>query len=62
MTKLPRITLLFWVMNIAATTLGETGGDPVAQTLDVGYAVSSLLFIEVFLAQAPRAAHAPRPR
>jgi uncharacterized membrane-anchored protein len=49
MTKLPRITLLFWVMKIAATTLGETGGDLLAQTLNIGYAISSLLFIGVFL-------------
>jgi uncharacterized membrane-anchored protein len=47
--KLPQITLLFWVMKIAATTLGETGGDLLAQTLNVGYAVSSLLFIGLFL-------------
>ncbi|MBV8539277.1 MAG: hypothetical protein JO063_01545 [Pseudonocardiales bacterium] len=50
MTKLPRVTLLFWVMKIAATTLGETGGDLLAQTLNIGYAVSSLLFIGLFLA------------
>lgn len=49
MTKLPQITLLFWVMKIAATTLGETGGDLLAQTLNVGYAISSLLFIGLFL-------------
>ncbi|MGH3719455.1 MAG: COG4705 family protein [Pseudonocardiaceae bacterium] len=49
MKKLPQITLLFWVMKIAATTLGETGGDLLAQTLNIGYAVSSLLFIGLFL-------------
>jgi uncharacterized membrane-anchored protein len=49
MTKLPQITLIFWVMKIAATTLGETGGDLLAQTLNIGYAVSSLLFIGLFL-------------
>ncbi|HEY6424918.1 MAG TPA: hypothetical protein VIY28_17105 [Pseudonocardiaceae bacterium] len=49
MKKLPQITLLFWVMKIAATTLGETGGDLLAQTLNVGYAISSLLFIGLFL-------------
>jgi uncharacterized membrane-anchored protein len=32
MQKLPQVTLLFWVMKIAATTLGETGGDLLAQT------------------------------
>ncbi len=47
--KLPQITLIFWIMKIAATTLGETGGDLLAQTLKIGYAVSSLLFIGLFL-------------
>lgn len=48
MKKLPQITLLFWVMKIAATTLGETGGDLLAQTLNIGYAISSLLFLGLF--------------
>jgi uncharacterized membrane-anchored protein len=43
--KLPQITAFFWVMKILATTLGETGGDLLAQTLKVGYAVSSLIFV-----------------
>jgi uncharacterized membrane-anchored protein len=47
--KLPQITALFWVLKIAATTLGETGGDEVAQTLHVGYLVSFFLFIGLFL-------------
>jgi uncharacterized membrane-anchored protein len=47
--KLPQVTALFWVLKIAATTLGETGGDEVAQTLHVGYLVSFFLFIAVFL-------------
>ena len=49
MKKIPEVTLLFWIMKICATTLGETGGDLLAQTLQVGYAVSSLLFIGFFL-------------
>jgi len=49
MKKIPEVTLLFWVMKICATTLGETGGDLLAQTLNVGYGVSSLLFIGFFL-------------
>jgi uncharacterized membrane-anchored protein len=48
MSKLPMITALFWIMKILATTLGETGGDLVAQTLNVGYFGSSLLFITLF--------------
>jgi uncharacterized membrane-anchored protein len=47
--KIPAVTLLFWIMKITATTLGETGGDFVSMTLDVGYAVSSAIFIGFFL-------------
>jgi uncharacterized membrane-anchored protein len=47
--KLPQVTALFWILKIAATTLGETGGDEVAQTLHIGYLVSFFLFIAVFL-------------
>jgi hypothetical protein len=35
-TKIPEVTVLFWVMKIAATTLGETGGDLLAQTMKTG--------------------------
>ena len=48
-SKLPRITAIFWITKILATTLGETGGDLVAQTLGIGYAVSSMLFLGVFI-------------
>jgi uncharacterized membrane-anchored protein len=49
MNKLPQITLAFWIMKIAATTLGETGGDLLSMTLNVGYAVSSVILIGFFL-------------
>jgi uncharacterized membrane-anchored protein len=49
MNKLPHITLAFWVMKICATTLGETAGDLLSMTLNIGYALSSLLLISVFL-------------
>jgi uncharacterized membrane-anchored protein len=48
--KLPEITLLFWVMKICATTLGETAGDLLSMTLEVGYAVSSMILVGGFLA------------
>jgi len=48
MNKLPRVTLLFWIMKIAATTLGETAGDLLSMTLKVGYAVSSMVLIGLF--------------
>lgn len=47
--KLPAITLSFWIMKICATTLGETAGDLLSQTLHVGYAVSSLILISIFV-------------
>jgi uncharacterized membrane-anchored protein len=47
--KLPTITAAFWVMKIAATTLGETAGDLLSMTLHVGYALSSLLLVSAFL-------------
>ncbi|PUA18337.1 hypothetical protein [Glaciimonas sp. PCH181] len=49
MNKAPEITLIFWIMKICATTLGETGGDLLSMTLNVGYAVSSLILIGIFL-------------
>ncbi|MCP1452394.1 COG4705 family protein [Priestia megaterium] len=47
--KIAQITLVFWIMKISATTLGETAGDLLAQTLGVGYAVSTLIFFSIFL-------------
>ncbi|OOV93405.1 MULTISPECIES: COG4705 family protein [unclassified Pseudomonas] len=49
MNKLPQITLAFWVMKICATTLGETAGDLLSMTLNVGYAISSMILISVFV-------------
>jgi uncharacterized membrane-anchored protein len=47
--KLPQLTLAFWVMKICATTLGETAGDLLSMTLNIGYAVSSLILLSFFL-------------
>jgi len=49
-SKLPQITLGFWVMKICATTLGETAGDLFSMTLNIGYAVSSIMLFSIFLA------------
>ncbi|MGH2414847.1 MAG: COG4705 family protein, partial [Microcystaceae cyanobacterium] len=49
MSKLPQITAFFWIMKICATTLGETAGDLLSMTLHVGYAVSSMILIVLFL-------------
>jgi len=48
MNKLPQVTLLFWIMKIAATTLGETAGDLLSMTLNIGYALSSMILIGMF--------------
>jgi uncharacterized membrane-anchored protein len=48
-SKVPAVTLGFWVIKIIATTLGETGGDAVSMTLNWGYALSSALFIGIFV-------------
>ena len=47
--KVPEVTFAFWLIKIAATTLGETGGDAVSMSLNLGYAVSSILFIGLFV-------------
>lgn len=48
-SKVPAVTFGFWVIKIVATTLGETGGDAVSMTMQLGYAVSSILFIGIFI-------------
>ncbi len=48
LSKLPAITASFWVMKISATTLGETAGDLLSMTMNIGYAVSSLILISLF--------------
>jgi uncharacterized membrane-anchored protein len=48
-SKIPAVTLLFWIMKICATTLGETAGDLLSMTMNVGYAISSLILIGFFL-------------
>ena len=50
MNKVAQVTLVFWIMKIAATTLGETGGDLLSMTLNLGYAVSTAVFFGIFLA------------
>ena len=44
-SKAPEATLVFWVIKIAATTLGETGGDTVTMTLNWGYLAGTALFL-----------------
>jgi len=49
LSKVPRVTLAFWIVKIFATTLGETGGDALSMQLNLGYAVSTLIFLAFFL-------------
>lgn len=49
-SKVPEVTLLFWVIKIAATTLGETGGDAVSMSLNLGYLIATGIFAALFLA------------
>jgi uncharacterized membrane-anchored protein len=49
LTKVPEVTLGFWMIKIAATTLGETGGDSVTMTLNWGYLAGTVLFLSLFV-------------
>lgn len=51
-TKLPAVTLGFWVIKIVATTVGETGGDTLSMSLDLGYLTSSAIFLVALIALA----------
>ena len=47
--KVPEVTLGFWLIKIAATTLGETGGDAVTMSMNLGYLVGSAIFATIFV-------------
>lgn len=49
LSKVPELTLLFWVVKIFATTLGETGGDAVTMSLNMGYLVGTFIFAAIFI-------------
>jgi len=48
-SKVPEVTLVFWIIKIAATTLGETGGDTVTMTLNWGYLAGTALFLSLLV-------------
>lgn len=50
LAKVPEVTLGFWLIKIAATTLGETGGDAVSMSMNLGYLVGTGIFAAIFLA------------
>ena len=47
--KVPEVTLLFWVIKVAATTLGETAGDAVTMSMNLGYLVGTIIFATIFV-------------
>jgi len=49
LSKVPEVTLIFWIIKIAATTLGETGGDAVSMSMNLGYLVATGIFSAIFL-------------
>lgn len=49
LSKVPEVTLVFWIIKILATTLGETGGDAVSMSMNLGYFVGTIIFALIFL-------------
>ena len=49
LSKVPEVTLIFWIIKVFATTLGETGGDAVSMSMDLGYLVSTAIFAAIFI-------------
>ena len=58
-SKVPQVTLGFWLIKIAATTLGETGGDAVTMTMQLGYAAGTAIFFALFVAAVSAQLRAP---
>lgn len=50
LAKVPQVTLVFWIIKIFATTLGETGGDAVSMSMNLGYLVGTAIFAVIFIA------------
>ncbi len=50
LSKVPEVTLVFWIIKILATTLGETGGDAVSMSMNLGYLVGTAIFAVIFVA------------
>lgn len=49
LSKVPAVTLVFWIIKILATTLGETGGDAVSMSMNLGYLISTAIFAVLFI-------------
>jgi uncharacterized membrane-anchored protein len=62
LSKVPAVTLTFWIIKVLATTLGETGGDTFSMTLNLGYLVSSVIFLAALIVLVSFQIAAPRFR
>lgn len=60
LSKVPELTLVFWTIKVLATTLGETGGDAVSMSLNLGYLLSTAIFAAVFIAAVVIQIRAPK--
>ena len=49
-SKVPEVTSAFWIIKILATTLGETGGDAVTMSMNLGYLAGTVIFAAIFAA------------
>jgi len=49
LSKVPEVTLMFWIIKILATTLGETGGDAVSMSMNLGYLIGTAIFAVIFV-------------
>lgn len=59
-SKVPQVTLVFWIIKIFCTTLGETGGDAVTMSMNLGYLVGTLIFAAIFLVMVAAQIYAKR--
>jgi len=60
MSKVPELTLVFWIIKTLATTLGETGGDAVSMSMNLGYLLSTAIFAAIFVGAVAIQIRAPR--
>ena len=60
LTKVPAVTLVFWIIKVAATTLGETGGDAVSMSMNLGYLVATGIFAAIFIGAVAAQIYAKR--
>lgn len=60
LSKVPEVTLIFWIIKIFATTLGETGGDALSMSMHLGYLLSTGIFAAIFLVSVAVQIRAPK--